>query len=239
MRLTRVETIGTVRLTGVQTVYVDKFAAGRAEEGAPRVLASVTLRSGSPPPVFDLSRAEIGEVKPTGRVGGRFAVVDPGIETAGPEVVVVLRHRVAEVGVRKVVVVEVHVDVESTGMRSWVSGEQSPLSNVPIFISPGREAGYAATFFHSFQELLVATYRTPIARRWTPPASCFLCGRPAATVASVKPSGSRFTGRLRMTTEDAGHETPPRCTDPILSWFSFQVRSLNSAMVCGLASRTV
>ena len=88
-----------------------------------------------------------------------------------------------------------------------------------IFISPRHEAGYVATFFHSFKN----SCGTLVARRRTFPASCFLCGHPAATVASVKPPAeahaeAMYSYRVWI----PGHETPPWRADPILSWFSFQ-----------------
>ena len=110
MRLTRrAETVGGGNWFRMGPVYAGELTTGSPEEGAPHVLASVTLRSGRQPPVFDLSRAETREVGPAGLsgVGRRSAVGYLEGVTVGSEVVV-LRHRVAKASTIKVVV-EVHV----------------------------------------------------------------------------------------------------------------------------------
>jgi len=107
-------------------------------------------------------------------------------------------------------------------MRSWVENSP-PTSEMPIFISPGREAGYVATFFHSFKNSWWQPVERPSLGIGRSPASCFLCGHQAAdrgpcqTVCRGLPRGC-----VCPQVWIAGHEGPPWRADPILSWFSFQ-----------------
>ena len=83
-----------------------------------------------------------------------------------------------------------------------------------------------ATFFHSFRN----SWWQPVEVAGRPPASCFLCDRPAVSMVSVKPLA----------------EVRPVATYthrglPIQSYRAspFKVRSPNSAMVCRLASQAI